>query len=100
MLKSSKEILGHVAQVQTQYKRFLQSDIKDIEDLPNGEGGVLNPTAGKPIAVYKDDEGGVHKFSALCPHLKGVVCWNQLEKVSLAIGHMCLQKSWQRSLSE
>ena len=22
----------------------------------------------------------MHKFSALCPHMKGVVCWNSAEK--------------------
>jgi Rieske Fe-S protein len=34
----------------------------------------------KPVAVYKDENGKVHKYSALCPHLKGVVCWNAVEK--------------------
>lgn len=33
-----------------------------------------------PIAVYKDEEDGVRKFSAICPHMKGVVCWNVAEK--------------------
>ncbi|KAI9880847.1 MAG: hypothetical protein M1830_010442 [Pleopsidium flavum] len=73
-------MLAHDLQINTQYKRFLQSDIPDIESLAIGTGGVLNPTLKKPIAVYKDDEGGVHKFSALCPHLHGVVCWNHAEK--------------------
>lgn len=35
---------------------------------------------GKPVAVYKDENGKVSQFSALCPHLKGVVCWNAVEK--------------------
>lgn len=78
--KSAGQMLSHDVQINSQYKRFLHSDIQDIEDLPNGEGGVLNPKTGKPTAVYKDDEGGVHRFSALCPHLKGVVCWNRAEK--------------------
>lgn len=30
--------------------------------------------------MYKDEEGKVHKYSALCPHMKGVVCWNSVEK--------------------
>lgn len=73
-------MLAHDLQINAQYKRFLQSDIEDIADLPNGEGGVLNPKTKSPIAVYKDDSGNVHKFSALCPHMKGVVCWNRTEK--------------------
>ncbi|KAF2768175.1 hypothetical protein EJ03DRAFT_274650, partial [Teratosphaeria nubilosa] len=80
ILKSAKETLAHDVQINAQYKRFLQSDIRDIEDLPNGEGGVLNTATKAPTAVYKDDDEQVHKFSALCPHLKGVVCWNRAEK--------------------
>jgi Rieske Fe-S protein len=30
--------------------------------------------------VYKDEDNKVTKFSALCPHMKGVVCWNAAEK--------------------
>ncbi|XPS69455.1 hypothetical protein M3J09_001727 [Ascochyta lentis] len=78
--KSLPSMISHDVQINSQYKRFLQSDIKDIEDLVPGEGGVLNPTGKKPLAVYKDDGGQIHKFSALCPHLKGVVCWNSAEK--------------------
>ncbi|KAK3683177.1 hypothetical protein LTR37_020490 [Vermiconidia calcicola] len=80
LLKSAGAMLSHDLQVNAQYKRFLQSDINDIEDLVPGSGGVLNPTLNAPVAVYKDDGGKVHKFSALCPHLKGVLCWNGLEK--------------------
>ncbi|KAI4251305.1 MAG: hypothetical protein LQ352_004922, partial [Teloschistes flavicans] len=72
--------IAHDVQVNMQYKRFLQSDIADIEDLAPGEGGVLHPLTKLPIAVYKDEDGKVSKLSALCPHLKGVVCWNRVEK--------------------
>ena len=81
IVKSAGSMLAHDLQINTQYKRFLQSDIADIEDLANGEGGVMNNSkTGKPTAIYKDDEGRTHKFSALCPHMKGVVCWNRTEK--------------------
>lgn len=80
LAKSLPSIISHDVQINTQYKRFAQSDIKDIEDLVPGEGGVLNTNPTNPLAVYKDEGGQVHKFSALCPHLKGVVCWNSIEK--------------------
>ena len=32
------------------------------------------------MAIYRDDGGKVHKYSALCPHMKGVICWNGAEK--------------------
>lgn len=79
-LSTLPSMLKHDLQINTQYKRFLQSDIKDIEELPVGCGGVLNTSTDKPIAVYKDESGGVHKYSAICPHLHGVVCWNNVEK--------------------
>ncbi|KAL1839262.1 hypothetical protein VTJ49DRAFT_1699 [Mycothermus thermophilus] len=80
VLKSLPHLVKHDVQINLQYKRFLETDIKDIEDLAPGCGGVLNPATSKPLAVYKDPEGKVHKFSALCPHMKGVVCWNHVEK--------------------
>lgn len=95
-------MIGHDLQVNAQYKRFLQSDITDIEDLGIGEGAVLNAVGfslilssfslsiqrhtddiqvgTKPLAVYRDEDGNITKFSALCPHLKGVICWNSAEK--------------------
>ncbi len=73
-------MIEHDIQINTQYKRFLRSDIKDVEDLGLGQGGVLNPTMSTPQAVYRDENGKIHRMSALCPHLKGVVCWNDDEK--------------------
>jgi len=78
--KSLPHMLEHDIQVNMQYKRFAQNDINDIEDLGNDKGGVLNSKTKKPIAVYRDENGKVHRMSALCPHMKGVVCWNDSEK--------------------
>ncbi|KAF2415201.1 DAO-domain-containing protein [Tothia fuscella] len=80
IVKSLPSMISHDVQINAQYKRFLQSDIKDIEDLAPGYGGVMHAKTGKPVAVYKGEDGKVEKFSALCPHLHGVVCWNPLEK--------------------
>ncbi|KAF2853252.1 FAD dependent oxidoreductase-like protein [Plenodomus tracheiphilus IPT5] len=80
MAKSLPSMISHDIQINSQYKRFLQSDITDIEDLVPGEGGVLNPKTSKPLAVYKDEGGQIHKFSAICPHLHAVVTWNSTEK--------------------
>ncbi|KAI0127649.1 FAD dependent oxidoreductase [Xylariales sp. AK1849] len=80
VLKSAPQMIAHDLQINAQYKRLLQSDIQDIEDLAPGTGGVLNPTASKPLAIYKDENGQITKLSAFCPHMQGVVCWNQSEK--------------------
>ncbi len=34
----------------------------------------------RPLAIYRDEDGKLHKYSALCPHMQGVVCWNSAEK--------------------
>ncbi|KIW91350.1 uncharacterized protein Z519_08246 [Cladophialophora bantiana CBS 173.52] len=74
-------MIEHDVQINTQYKRLLQSDIQDVEDLGIDQGGVLNSTTtAHPQAVYKDKDGKVHRMSAVCPHLKGTVCWNNDEK--------------------
>ncbi|KAL9119700.1 MAG: hypothetical protein Q9187_003746 [Circinaria calcarea] len=78
-ISSLPSMLSHDLQINAQYKRFAQSDIPDIESLPLGSGGVLNPKTSKPVAVFKDNKGGVHTFSAICPHLHGVLCWNKAE---------------------
>ncbi len=53
MVKSVVKTIKHDIQINMQYKRFLQSDIQDIEDLACGWGGVLNPKTSKPIASAK-----------------------------------------------
>lgn len=78
--KSLPQMLTHDLQVNMQYKRYAQSDIDDVEDLGLEEGAVMNSKTSKPIAVYKDANGNVKRMSALCPHMKGVVFWNDSEK--------------------
>ena len=42
IIKTLPSLVKHDVQINLQYKRFLQSDIKDIEDLEPGCGGILN----------------------------------------------------------
>ncbi|MBO9668748.1 MAG: FAD-dependent oxidoreductase, partial [Bdellovibrio sp.] len=50
-----------------------------LETLENNEGCVIQEGIHK-VAVYRDDLGQLHKLSAICPHMKGLVKWNSLEK--------------------
>lgn len=54
-------------------------DVKFVEDIQNGEGAVMRDGFEK-IAVYKDKDGNIHEYSALCPHLKCILQWNNIEK--------------------
>lgn len=53
--------------------------MSDIEDLVPGEGDVVRDGV-HPTAVYKDPQGKIHKMTAVCPHMKGIVAWNSDEK--------------------
>ncbi|MCW4467647.1 FAD-dependent oxidoreductase [Flavobacterium sp. MFBS3-15] len=54
-------------------------DVDAISQLPAGKGAILSKGLEK-IAVYRDGEGTVHSCSAVCPHLGGVLQWNDDEK--------------------
>jgi glycine/D-amino acid oxidase-like deaminating enzyme/nitrite reductase/ring-hydroxylating ferredoxin subunit len=52
----------------------------------SGDDTPLKPHCGKVIregltkcALYKDEKGHTHKMSAVCPHLKALVRWNEEE---------------------
>lgn len=59
---------------------YAGTDGVDIEDLAPCGGCVVQSGVSK-MAVYKDDKGCLHKFSAICPHLGCVVKWNPIDGV-------------------
>lgn len=69
MHRELTEFLSANINVGLQYKDWITpGDIKDIEDLRPGCGGILRKGLNK-YAVYKDDHGKVVQCSAVCPHL-------------------------------
>ncbi|KAI5815658.1 gamma-glutamylputrescine oxidoreductase [Pyronema omphalodes] len=76
------ELVSENLNQNAQYARWIKTDVNDIEDIPRCAGAVMHgglSKLGKPIAVYKDGDGNVVKFSAVCPHAKGIVAWNSTE---------------------
>ena len=53
--------------------------LKDISELEPSKGAVISNGMDK-MAVYKDSDGTVHSCSGVCPHLGGVLQWNDDEK--------------------
>jgi Rieske Fe-S protein len=79
-LRATPEYLKQNITTQFQFGRWLApSDISDIEDLPRCGGAVIREGL-QPVAVYKDKDGKIHKCSAVCTHMKGIVRWNDDEK--------------------
>jgi glycine/D-amino acid oxidase-like deaminating enzyme/nitrite reductase/ring-hydroxylating ferredoxin subunit len=55
------------------------ADVADASEIARGHGATLIEH-GRRLAVFKDETGICHRFSAACPHLGGVVHWNDAEK--------------------
>ncbi|TGD59503.1 FAD-dependent oxidoreductase [Flavobacterium humi] len=61
-------------------KGWLSSgDTPEASMLPAGKGAILSHGLEK-IALYRDEQGKLHSCSAVCPHLGGIVQWNDEEK--------------------
>ena len=54
-------------------------DVNSVDDIDNDSGAVLREGLTK-VAVYRDENGELHKSSAVCPHLGCIVVWNPTEK--------------------
>lgn len=61
------------------YSDWLKPGGGDPQALPRGGGGVFGWGTHKR-AIHRDADGKLHVRSALCPHLGGVVGWNDAEK--------------------
>jgi Rieske Fe-S protein len=77
--KKLGKVLGGQASV---LKKFVQGRSKKRMHEPEMEAdsGRIIKEGGEVIAVYKDEEGNIQRFSAKCPHLGCIVSWNKLEK--------------------
>lgn len=77
---TAKDFLVEQGNVVKQYFHWLSAEeLTDANDLPAGEGGIIGGPLSKK-AAYKDAEGNVQVFSAVCTHLGCVVHWNPDEK--------------------
>lgn len=79
-LKVTGDYFTEVKNMAAQYIDFLApGDIESAKELQPNQGGIL-ALGFKKVAVFKDETGSLHAFSAICPHLGCVVQWNGEEK--------------------
>lgn len=75
-----KEFLEENINTAKQYADWVKKGtIDSVEELQANHGAILNQGL-KKLAVYKDSKNNIHAFSAVCPHLGGIVRWNETEK--------------------
>jgi glycine/D-amino acid oxidase-like deaminating enzyme/nitrite reductase/ring-hydroxylating ferredoxin subunit len=79
----TKVVADYVAEnanVAAQFRDYVTAGNEtSAEKIKDGEGAILRDGA-KKIAAYRDESGTLHKFSAVCPHLKCIVRWDDCEK--------------------
>ncbi len=79
-LLSTPNYFSENLNVAAQYGKWLTLSPKpNIDDLRINEGTVFRDGMGM-VAVYKNSTGVAEYMSAACPHLGGVVSWNNVEK--------------------
>jgi len=73
-------LLGEVLNVGKQYLDLLSAgEVASEAELQRGQGAILRSGLHK-LAVYRDEQGTVHRMNASCTHLKCVVHWNAIER--------------------
>lgn len=78
--RETKTYLAEMMNMVKQYGDYIiKADITETDELVPGHGAVLGKGL-KRLAVYKDEAGEVHAFSAVCPHLGCIVQWNAEER--------------------
>ena len=79
-LAAAGEYTRHNAQVLRQYADWLSpGDLDNCQQIESGMGGIVRNGL-HPIAASRTEDGRLHLCSAICPHLGGLVRWNQTEQ--------------------
>ena len=78
-LRAVGEFAREAANTAFQYTDWVTGgDVDSPEDIAAGSGAVIRCGLGK-VAAYRDSNGALHEFEAVCPHLGGIVRWNPAE---------------------
>jgi len=79
-LRAFTEYAGENINVAEQFADYVTAgEIQSPNELKPGTGAIMREGLSK-LAVYRDEGGVVHRYSAVCPHLGCVVAWNSTEK--------------------
>ena len=79
-LKAAGSFLKENLNATAQYKDFLTpGEVDSEEDVRPGHGALVREGMHK-VAVYREEDGTLHKLSPVCTHLGCIVAWNSAEK--------------------
>jgi len=77
---SAKRFLGENAGVAGRFVGDWANALLSESAMPEPGEATIVRADGHPYGVYRDDAGRVHAVSAVCPHMKCVVRWNDAER--------------------
>ena len=73
------EFLKENLDVAVQFTSYLTpGEVSTVDEIAPNTGAVVREGL-KKIAVFRDEAGEVHRYSAVCPHLGCIVGWNKAE---------------------
>ena len=73
------EFVKEQASTLAQYRDWMTGGVGSVQEIAAGSGAIVRDGVHK-LAVYRDDDGGLHTLSAKCTHLGCVVHWNSNER--------------------
>ena len=78
-LVTAERFLQENVNVALQYGAWITGgDVASTQEIAPGTGAVVRRGLTK-VAAFRDEQGGLHECSAICPHLGCVVQWNHNE---------------------
>jgi glycine/D-amino acid oxidase-like deaminating enzyme/nitrite reductase/ring-hydroxylating ferredoxin subunit len=59
--------------------RFFRHKVQPLDTISKGAGGIVE-IDNEQLAVFKDEDGSMTAFSAICTHLGCVIAWNPIDR--------------------
>ena len=79
-LRAALTFAKEVVSASLPYRDWLKGgDVRSTSEILPGHGATIR-RGRHVLAVYRDEAGACHTKSARCPHMSGVVRWNEIEK--------------------
>lgn len=80
MTQSITEAVPEIISSSLPYVDWLKGgDVASVDEIEPGMGAIISRGL-KKIAAYRDEDGALHKRSAVCPHMGCIVQFNRVEK--------------------
>jgi nitrite reductase/ring-hydroxylating ferredoxin subunit len=74
--RAATEYARDAVRIGTGFAEWLSTgDVESAAEVERGQGAIVRDGL-VPTAVFRDDDGAVHRLSAVCPHLGCIVQWN------------------------